>query len=210
MTGPAISPAAEQVWRLLPDYLRAADETAGGWALRAFVAAAAVGLDQAQEVLTMIDPDTSVTGTCELVNPAACPRPYLPWLGWLLGINTAALPDSDVRGAIQLAASAQRRGSIDAIRTAVQRTLTGGKDCRIYANQSGTDPYLITVITRTSETASVPTSLAAAWTEKPAGVNLTLTAVTGSTWADIAGHYATWNAVGAAFSTWNDVTAWTP
>jgi hypothetical protein len=84
----------------------------------------------------------------------------------------------------------------------VQRTLTGSKSVWIYPNPSGTDPYLITIVTLTAETASVPNALAAALTEKPAGVDLSLTTVSGPTWVLATSTYATWNAVVAAKATW--------
>lgn len=201
MTAPVLHPAAEQVYRLLPDYLQAADE-ATDWTLRRFVGAAAVGLEQSNEFLTLVDPDTSVTGTCELVNAAATPRAYLAWLGWLVGVDTSVIADAFVRDAVGNAANTQRRGSMGSIVDAVQRTLTGSQTVWIYSNLSGVDPYLITVLTLTAETASTPTSLAAAWVEKPAGVNLELLTVGGPTWILANATYATWNAVVAAKATW--------
>jgi hypothetical protein len=209
MPAPTLHPAAEQVYRLLPDYLRAADE-GNDWTLARFTGAAAVGLERLNEFLTLVDPDTSVTGTCELVNAAAVPRAYLAWLGWLVGIDTLVIPDADVRDAVGNAAATQRRGSVGAIRDAVQRTLTGSKSCRVYPNLSGTDPYVITVLTLISDTPDTAVTLAAAWSEKPAGVDLDLQTVTGSIWTEVVSQYATWDAVVAAHATWNDLVNWTP
>jgi len=204
MTAPTLHPAAEQVYRLLPDYMQAADEGTD-WTLRRFTGAAAVGLETPHDFLTLVDPDTSVTGTCELVNAAAVPRAYLAWLGWLVGVDTSTIPDADVRDAVGNAAATQRRGSSAAIIDAVQRTLTGSKYVRVYSNVSTVDPYLITVLTLIAETPDTPAALAAAWTEKPAGLNLELQAVSGPTWIDAVGTYATWDAAVAAKPTWNDL-----
>lgn len=201
MTAPILHPAAEQVYRLLPDYAQAADEGAD-WTLARFTGAAAVGLEKPNEFLTLVDPDTSVTGTCELVNAAAVPRAYLAWLGWLVGVDTSVIPDADVRDAVGSAADTQRRGAAGSIVEAVQRTLTGSRTVWVYSNVSGVDPYLITVLTLTAETASTPASLAAAQSEKPAGVDLELLTVAGSTWILANATYATWNAVVAAKATW--------
>lgn len=209
MTAPTIHDAAEQVYRLLPDYLLAVDEDTD-WTLRRYVGAAAVGLETSHEFLTLVDPATSVTGTCELVNAAAVPRAYLAWLGWLVGVDTSVIPDADVRDAVGNAAATQRRGSLGSIQYAVQRTLTGSKSCRVYSNLSGVDPYLVTVITLTTDTPDSVASLAAAWNEKPAGVDLELQTVAGSVWGDVIGTYATWDAVVAAQPTWNDLVNWTP
>lgn len=198
--------AADQVWRLLPDYAREADTTG---TLRAFTAAAAVGLSRSASFLDLVDPDTSVTGTCELANPLAAPRAYLPWLGWLLGIDTAALPAADVRPALVTAASTQRRGSSGAIRSAVRRTLTGGRSCRVYRDEDGAHPYTLRVVTVTDQTPDPAASLAAALTEKPAGMGLSLDVVTGATWNELAAAF-TWDGVRTTFATWDDVAAWIP
>lgn len=198
--------AADQVWRLLPDYVREADDGV----LRAYVGGAAAGLTRAAEFLAMVDPDTSVSGTCELTNPAAAPRAYLGWLGWLLGIDTSVLPAAEVRSALAEAASVQRRGSARAIRSAVQRTLTGGRSCRVHYNLSGTEPYLITVVTVSAQTPDHSATLLAAVSEKPAGIDLVLEVVTGSTWDELALAYPTWDDVAEAFPTWDDVAAWIP
>ncbi|MBI1377259.1 MAG: hypothetical protein GC157_07235 [Frankiales bacterium] len=205
MTAPALHPAAEQVYRLLPDYIRAADPDTD-WTLRRFVGAAAVGLEQVNEFLTLVDPDTSVTGTCELVNAAAIPSAWLAWLGWLVGVDTSLIPAADVRDAVQNAATTQRRGSTGAIRDVVQRTLTGSKSCRVYSNLSGTDPYLITVITQTAQTPDPVAALAAAWTEKPAGVDLELQTVAGSIYSEIASAFTDYSDLAGAFATYQDLT----
>lgn len=199
--------AGSQVYRLLPDYIRAAD-TAGQ--LAAFVDAAATGINPALAFLNQADPDTSVTGTCEIANPNAVARALLGWLGWLVGIDTTQVADRYVRSVVAAAASSQRRGSIAAIHNAVARTLTGSQYARIYTNISGTDPYHITVITMTSETPSASATLLAATNEKPAGMTIELQTVNGSTWSLVQANYATWNAVGAAHPTWNDLMTWLP
>ena len=209
MTRPAVHPAAEQVYRLLPDFMRASDEGTDYAALR-FVASSAVAFERAADFLTIVDPGTSVTGTCELVNAAACPRPYLGWLGWLVGVDTSQIPTPFVRDAVGNAAASQRRGSAGSIRDAVQRTLTGSKSCRVYPNLTGTDPYLISIFTLTSETADPATTLEAALSEKPAGCLIDLNVVAGSTWADVLAAYDTWADVVAAHPTWADLVTWLP
>lgn len=207
MTRPAVHAAAEQVYRLLPDYLRLADPGTD-YTLLAFTAAAAAGSTKAADFLTIADPGTSVSGTCEVVNPAAAPRPYLPWLGWLVGIDTATIPDADVRSAIADASSAQRRGSLDAIRMVTARTLTGSRLVRAFWNLSGTDPYLVTVVTLTDQTPDSVATLAAAWTEKPAGVDLELQVITGSLYSEIAADFADYAALAAAFATYDDLASY--
>lgn len=211
MTRPAVHVAAEQVYRLLPDFIRSADEveTIDYTALR-YVGAASVGLENAAGFLTIVDPDTSVTGTCELVNAAACPRPYLGWLGWLVGVDVSQIADPFVRVAIGNAAATQRRGSKGSIRDAVQRTLTGSQSCRVYWNLSGTEPYLLTVITFTAQTPDSVATLEAALTDKPAGMDLELQTVDGATYAEIAANFPDYADVKATFLTYTDLSEYVP
>lgn len=209
MSRPSVSAAAEQVYRLLPDFLTSADSAGDYTALR-YVAGSAVGLDKAADFLTLVDPDTSVTGTCELVNAAAAPRPYLAWLGWLVGVDTSGIAAPYVRDAVANAAVSQRRGSKGSIRDVVQRTLTGSKSCRVYWNLSGAQPYTITVVTLTTQTPSASAALTAALLEKPAGLSIELQTVASSTYGEAKVAYSTYSASKAAFSTYSDLSAFVP
>lgn len=209
MTRPAVHPAAEQPYRLLPDFMRAADEPTGYTALKV-TAAGAVAMEKALDFLNIVDPSTSVTGTCELVNAAACPRPYLSWLGWLIGIDTTKIADQYVRDALTNASTAQRRGTVGAIKDVVERTLTGSRYCRVYSNYGGANPYRLTVITLTSETPDATVSLLAAEGEKPAGMEIELQVVSGSVWNTVVAEFGTWDDVTTGFDSWNELTTWLP
>jgi hypothetical protein len=230
MTTPTVSAAAEQVWRLLPDYAQAADERTD-WTLRRFTAAAAAGLDRAVDLLTAIDPNTSVTGTCEIVNPQAAPRSFLPWLGWLVGIDTSLLPDSEVRAVIKDTFASQRRGSVAAIAAAVQRTLTGVRDVTILTKPPDPDitawdydvaedydtdrrydgqvpdPWLIIVITKTPQTPDATATLEAALSEKPAGMLLELQTLAGMTYDALAALYPTYSGMKSTNRTYGDLAS---
>ena len=197
----------EYVYRLLPDYVR--DDDSG--TLATFLGkATASAMGPALRLADVGDPDTSVTGTAELANPDAAPRTWLAWLGWLVGIDLDTIPDAEKRAAISQSSSLQRRGSKRSIIRATQRELTGSKSCRVYWNLSGTDPYLITVVTLTAQTPDSVAALAAAVTEKPAGIDLDLQTVTGATYAELAAEYADYDAVAAAFTDYDDLGDWVP
>jgi phage tail P2-like protein len=195
------------VYRLLPDYIRDAD--AG--TLSTFLGkATASAMGPALRLADVGDPDTSVTGTAELSNPAAAPRTWLAWLAWLVGIDLANIPDAEKRTAISESSTLQRRGSKRSIIRATQRELTGSKSCRVYWNLTGSDPYEITVVTLTSQTPDSAAALAAAVTEKPAGVDMVLQDVAGATYAELAVEYADYDAVDAAFTDYDDLASWVP
>jgi hypothetical protein len=197
----------EYVYRLLPDYMR--DDDPG--TLATFLGkATAAAMGPALRLADVGDPDTSVTRTAELANPAAAPRTWLRWLAWLVGINLDGIPDAEKRAAISQASSLQRRGSKRAIIRATQRTLTGSQSCRVFWNLSGVDPYLITVVTLTTQTPDTGDTLAAAFTEKPAGVDLELQTTTGALYAELAAEYPDYDAVAAAFTDYDDLAAWVP
>lgn len=197
----------DYAYRLLPDYVRNDDDGT----LSTFMGTATrVAMGPALRIADVGDPDTSVTGTAELANPDAAPRTWLSWLGWLVGINLSSIPDADKRSSISDSSTLQRRGSVRAIIRATQRTLTGSQSCRVYWNLSGSDPYLITVLTLTSQTADTAATLAAAWTEKPSGVDLEVQTTTGGTYAELAAAYADYDAVAAAFTDYDDLAAWVP
>jgi|694.fasta_scaffold03440_23 hypothetical protein len=195
------------VWRLLPDYVR--DDDNGN--LETFLGKATLSaMGPTLRIADVADPDTSVTGTAELANPAAAPRTWLRWLGYLVGINLDTIADADKRAAISDSATLQRRGSIRAIIRSTQQTLTGARSCRVYWNLDGSSPYLLTVVTVTAQTPDSVATLAAAVSEKPAGIDLELQTVTGATYAEVALEYADYDAVAAAFTDYDDLGDWTP
>lgn len=197
----------DYVYRLLPDYVR--DDDTG--TLATFLGkATATAMGPALRLADQGDPDTSVTGTAELANPDAAPRTWLRWLAWLVGINLDNIADANKRAAISESSTLQRRGSKRAIIRATQPTLSGSQSCRVYWNLSGSDPYVITVVTLTAQTADSNATLAAAETEKPAGVDMQLQTVAGATYAELAVEYADYDAVAAAFTDYDDLAAWVP
>lgn len=201
-----MSRADTYVARLLPEYVRTDDDGT----LASFLTGVGTAVAPAIQIADLTDPDTSVTGTAEIANPAAAPRPWLPWLAYLVGIDLTGIPDAETRDAIADASTLQRRGSVRSIIRATQRTLTGSKSCRVYWNLSGVDPYLLTVVTLTAQTADSGATLAAAWTEKPAGVDLELQVVTGATYDELAAAYVDYDELAATFADYDEAAAWIP
>lgn len=210
MSRPVVHPAAEQAYRLLPDYLTRDDAGTDYTTLR-LVDALTVGHRPILDLLTMADPDTSASGSCEIVNAERVPREWLPWLGALLGVDVAAWPVEIARDIVAKSGDARRSGSRNAIKAAVERTLSAPIPApRVWANFSGTDPYLISIVTNTAQTPDSVAALEAALTEKPAGMVIELQVVDAATWAEVEVTFATWADVEAAFATWADVEEWIP
>lgn len=195
------------VWRLLPDYVREDDNGD----LETFLGKATLSaMGPTLRITDVGDPDTSVTGTAELANPAAAPRSWLRWLGYLVGINLDNIADADKRSAIADSATLQRRGSVRAIIRATQQTLTGSRSCRVYWNLSGTDPYLLTVVTLTSQTPDSVATLEAAVSEKPAGIDLELQTSSGALYSELAAAYTDYDDLASSFTDYDDLGDWTP
>lgn len=145
------------------------------------------------------------------MNPAVAPRAWLPWLGWLIGIDTSAIPEASVRSVLQDATSNQFRGSREAIKAAVARTLSSPTPApRVFANYAGLDPYLITVVTTDAQTPDPAATLLAAQAEKPAGMELVHTVVSGALVSDLEAGFTLVSGLEAGLDTVLDIAVWTP
>jgi hypothetical protein len=182
MTRPTVTRATELVYGRLPAYVQADDET--DWSLLTWLACLLDPRSRAIDFLDAADPESSVSGTCELGNPQAIDRAYLPWLGWLAGIDVDRFADTDQRTAIEQATSTSQRGTMKSIERAIARELTGSKSVRIYWGGNA-EPYVIYAFTITSETPDLSAAQAAGEQEKPCGCTLLVTDVAGSAYADI-------------------------
>jgi hypothetical protein len=211
MPEPAVTRITDVVYGRLPDYARDADAALADYPLKRYLASLLEPNGDSVRLLDATDPDTSVTGTCELANPSAADSRWLPWLGWLVGIDTANLSEPDRRDAVAHASTLQRRGSATAIKKAVSRTLTGTKSVRVFHNVSGTEPYLITVVVRVSEVEDAGATLAAALTEKPAGADLDLQQIVGTAiYADLDENFTDYAELDAAFTDYDNLSDWEP
>lgn len=210
MSRPVVHPAAEQAYRLLPDYLTRDDADTGYTTLR-LVDALTVGHRPILDLLTMADPDTSASGSCEIVNAERVPREWLPWLGALLGVDVAAWPVEIAREIVAKSGDARRSGSRNAIKAAVERTLSARVPApRVWANFSGTDPYLISIVTNTAQTPDSVAALEAALTEKPAGMVIELQVVDGAIVVELEAAFVTVDEMEDALPTVDDVAGWIP
>lgn len=198
---PVVHPVAERAYALLPNRIRSLDAE-NDFAMLRYVAAAAHGFEPAADV---------IAGSGDLVDAQRTPRAWLAWLGWMLGIDVTALPVDQARSVVAGAGQGQRRGSRNAIKAAVARTLSNqSPPPRVWANFSGVTPYDITVITNTAQTPDPVATLLAALSEKPAGMVVELQVVEATTWAEVEMQFDTWADVEAAFATWADLEEWIP
>ena len=161
-----------------------------------------------QEVVALARDTTALPGWAGLMDPATAPDDALGWLGQLVGVTIPLGTDpADARAAI-LARTGFERGTPEAIVVAAQRTLVGSRHVLI-SERYGGNAWALGVFTITSETPSPAATLAAILEQKPAGITLTFTTVSGQTYATLlaVGTYAT---VNSTYDTYGDVAADTP
>lgn len=188
-----------RLFDLLPDYVRDADDGT----LRSWLTAVGDANAPVEAFINASDPDTSVSGTSEPVNPAACPAGWLGWLGWLTGVDVGGLSVSQARWLLSQS-GAQAHGSAGSMRLAVQATLTGTRFCQVTTHVGG-DPWAMGVQVLSSEVADSALTLAVALREKPAGVVLTLSSSAPVTYDDVDAGYADYAALAATGKTYDEV-----
>lgn len=148
-----------------------------GWPLLTYI----IGLSQmfAKVEAIVRSPDGRVPYS-PMLDVTICPPFALPFLAQFAGVKLRPLKVGETleqwavyaRDAI-VRRNGRNRGRPDAMIAAVQETLTGTKDVRLL-EQAGGDAYALTVITRPGETPDVAAATAAALTQKPAGIVLTM------------------------------------
>ena len=118
------------------------------------------------------DTDTLVAWE-PLLDPDTCPAALLDWLAVYNGVilPPSALSEEEKRSRIKQAAG-RYRGTQEAWREEIQRSLTGTKTVRMLTFVNG-DRWAVTIITRTSETPDAAAVERTARAQKPAGIVLT-------------------------------------
>ena len=192
-----ITRTGQRLFDLLPEYVRHADTNDE---LLRFMASIGDAAYAVAKFIDDADPDTSATGTSEPVNPETTPAGWLPWLGWLMGVQTAGLDTTAARWYLSRV-GAQAHGSAAGIEAAVQATLSGTRFCQVTTAVGG-DPWAIEVQVDSSEVTDSAATLAAALREKPAGANLTLTSSTPVTYDDLDTAYTTYSNMTASALTY--------
>lgn len=175
------------------------------------VAALAETLAEPQQIVDDVarDQEDGQLAWQPALDPDTAPSVLLPWLAQFPGV---ALPpdasEQEWRDRIKQAAG-YYRGTVRAIREEVQRTLTGTKSV-IVLEQVSSDPWAVTVKTRTGETPNVTATTAAALSQKPAGMLMTVV-VSDEPILDEGGAARTIDGIGSAGTTIDAVatTDWT-
>jgi hypothetical protein len=142
-----------------------------------------------------------------LLDIERCPVEGLPYLAQYLGERLpTGISEPAAREWIRDHAH-MRRGTLEAIAHATQRSLTGTRTVQI-TERSGTganpEDYL-SVVTYEQETPDPDAVLFDLRASVPADLNLNYQALPGQTWGAVNSTYATWQAVANANANWADV-----
>jgi hypothetical protein len=172
------------VWRLLPGYVRDADDGT----LQDFLAAAET------PVATMVGRwlDTLV----DQVDPRSCTADTLPWLARLVGADIDGLDTEQARWLLSRR-GATADGSDQGIRDAVGATLTGDRTVTLV--WSGL--WSLTILVPPAGILDSGSTLDAARRNTPAGVDVDITPATAVTLADLAATYPTLAGIAATGKT---------
>jgi hypothetical protein len=136
-----------------------------------------------------------------LLDPDRCPAKALPFLAQFVGERLpVGLSTSMAREWIKDAPN-QRRGTLESVFRAAQRSLVGNRLVLVLERDGGTADRM-TVVTYTQETPDPAQVLRDLQDVVPLDVNLVYQTLVGQPWSSVRASYATWNAVRSSFSTW--------
>jgi hypothetical protein len=168
MARPATSALGEAVYAHLGPV--AVQDEPLGWPLLTLVQALAEMGRQVEDLVRPDDPDRRAWDP--LLDVDLSPDWNLPYIGQYVGVRvtpggTPAQWRAQIRGV-----GGFKRGTVAAMREAVRATLTGTQFVDIIERDG--DPWHITVTTRSAETPNPAAALAAAMSQKAAGLILTM------------------------------------
>jgi hypothetical protein len=151
--------------------------------------------DQGPGWSAVLDPDCIVA-----MLPETVAQRVLRWLGQFAGQSFPAdMTAAAMAAQVGIPASFER-GTFDALVQAVRHTITGTG--YVFALERQGSPYRVTVVTRTSETPSPAMTLAAAQSQKPAGLVLTHVVTTTRTYLENSSIAPTYAARSATYATY--------
>lgn len=205
MARPIVGEVTEDLYSAL-GALATGDED-NDWALLKLCAALTSGVSE--RIHEIVADREEYPGWTVLFDPDACPAWALPYLAQFVGV-TLLPSDSEARQREKIKLPEQfKRGTPAAMLAAVRATLTGGQTILMDERFTGS-AWQLRIRTLVSETPDEAVTEAAAVSQKPIGILLDYSAVTGQDWGDVDADNADWAAVAAGFDDWQDVKTTPP
>jgi len=181
MSAPTLTTAGQDLRGRLDPFAQRDD--AYGYALAWWCAAHGAVFDEVDQVVLAHGDVPGWARLFRVDDPVACPAFALPWVCQFAGIDPAGLSEQEMRSAITLPANLLR-GTVASLTRVVKATLTGTRVVIVRerydpAFPSSDKPYHLTIVTRTGQTPNTALTLAAALSQKPAGLILHMLTVDG-------------------------------
>lgn len=203
---PSVSALTEELYAACAPL--AVDEEANDWPLLRMCAAFASMLDDPYE-WTRLGPNDEPPWS-QLVDIDRAPDEAVKWLGQLVGVRVSPTVTGDAARDWVRSTDGFKRGSLEAIVGAAQRTLIGGKNVVLYErydpdNATDDSQYHLTIVTYTAETPDADALVASVLEQKPAGIILHHLVLDGQTWQQIVDNDETWQDLINNYDDWADV-----
>lgn len=181
-----------------------ADPT-NSWPWYMYVGAIASMFDQVETYVR--DQDDGTPGWGIILDIDRCPVEALPWLAQFVGVVLPGGLTEDQQRARIKNVDGFARGSIGGMISSLQEVLTGTKTVYFKERDSGASSvaggaYGLTVISLTSETPDPVLARQKLMANKPAGIILDYTQVTGASYVQFRTTYTTYTAMDADFVTY--------
>lgn len=179
-----------------------------GYAFSWFLSVLATAFDTAADLSR---DDEGVPGYAGLWDPDTVGADLLPFLGQFVGVEMLpGLTEAQQRLRIKQT-DGFKRGTPGAIVGAARQFLVGpsgtGEDATVYLNERQGSAYALGVATLTSETPDADEVLRALLEQKPAGITLTHTVISGGDYATLAGTHTDYADIAGQFTDYNEMRA---
>lgn len=176
-----------------------------GWSALYLCEAIMRGLTDIWDVV--YDGATSI-GWSSVMDPMVAPTWALQWLSYMVGVELPASATYDQMRIIIANQQGMQRGTVAYLLAAVQQTLTGSATVSIA--ERDTSPYHATVFTYEAQTVDPAATRAAIDANKPMGLIIAHTILSGATYAELEAHSADYLAFEAVFPTYEDARTYVP
>lgn len=196
MSAPAVGSFAQALYEQLEPLAYADEEN--DWAL--LLLCGAIGL-LFQPVEDVVRDQGDAPGWSQLVDVDRCPDDFLPWLAQLVGVRVDLGASAQLQRDRIRSTDGFKRGTLAAFKAAPLPYLTGSK--HVFVAERAGSAYRVVVTTRADETPDPAAVEAALLEQKPAGLVLDYSTVTGEVWDEATAGLA-WDDVDPGV-TWDDL-----
>ena len=192
--------AVELYRRLGPWFQMDVMSPSQGWPLLAFCKAFFGGMQDIEDIIRDTDDGP---GWSSIMDPDRAPVEWLPWLGQFVGVSWPANTSEQTQRDLIKGTPGFKRGTPAALVDAVRAELTGTKTVYLIERQGSA--WALGVTTLTSETPSAARVAAAIRSQKPAGIVVTQTAITGGDYATLAATHTDYTDIFTTYTTYAQI-----